>query len=96
MFAQKQNRGVYMLQSTKPLVFIRAERNQGYSEKKKRDYDFASVTLSDGLESLKMEIVPELVPSLQFKKGDNVIINVDISESNNRTVFIVSDIKKAS
>lgn len=87
-----------MLQSVKPLVFIRAERNQGYSEKKKREYDFASVTLSDGLESLKMDIVPDLVPQYEklFKKGDSVVISVDISESNNRTIFIVNEIKKAS
>jgi len=87
-----------MLKSEKPLVFIRAERNQGYSEKKKRDYDFATVTFSDGLESLKMDIVPDLVPQYEqvFKKGDQVVISVDVSVSNNRTVFLVNEIKKAS
>jgi hypothetical protein len=85
-----------MLQSIKPLVFIRAERNKGYSEKSKKDYDFANITLSDGLESLKMDINPELVPTLSFKKGDNVIVTVDVSESNNRTKFVVSEVKKAS
>ena len=87
-----------MLESKKPLVFIRSERNKGYSEKSKKDYDFANITLSDGLESLKMDIVPELAEQYQnsFKKGDNVVINVDISESNNRTKFIVSEVKKVS
>lgn len=87
-----------MLESKKPLVFIRSERNKGYSEKSKKDYDFANITLSDGLESLKMDIVPELAEQYQnsFKKGDNVVITVDISESNNRTKFIVSEVKKVS
>lgn len=87
-----------MLTSTKPLVFIRAERNKGYSEKSKKDYDFANITLSDGLESLKMDIVPELAEQTQslFKKGDNVVITVDISEANNRTKFVVSNVKKTS
>lgn len=87
-----------MLTSTKPLVFIRAERNKGYSEKSKKDYDFANITLSDGLESLKMDIVPELAEQYQssFKKGDNVVITVDISEMNNRTKFVVTEVKKAS
>ncbi|PJO44101.1 hypothetical protein [Lysinibacillus xylanilyticus] len=87
-----------MLQSTKPLKFIRAERNKGYSEKSKKDYDFANITLSDGLESLKIDIVPELAEQYQntFKKGDNVVITIDMTESNNRLKFVVTDVKKAS
>lgn len=87
-----------MLESTKPLVFIRSERNKGYSEKSKKDYDFANITLSDGLESMKLDIVPELAEQCQtaFKKGEKVVITVDISESNNRTKFVVSEVKKAS
>ncbi|MEK5234092.1 hypothetical protein MHB42_20600 [Lysinibacillus sp. FSL K6-0232] len=87
-----------MLESVKPLVFIRAERNKGYSEKSKKDYDFANITLSDGLESLKVDIQPELVEQCQtlYKKGDNVVITVDITEVNNRARFIVTKIKKAS
>jgi len=87
-----------MLQSTKPLKFIRTERNKGYSEKKQKEYDFANITLSDGLESLKMDIVPELVEQYQsqFKKGDNVVITVDMNESNNRLQFVVTEVKKAS
>lgn len=87
-----------MLQSVRPLVFIRAERNRGYSEKSKKDYDFANITLSDGLESLKVDIEPELAERCQgaFKKGDNVVITVDISEMNNRARFVVTDVKKAS
>jgi len=87
-----------MLQSTMPLIFIRAERNKGYSEKSKKDYDFANITLSDGLESLKMDIVPELAEQYKnsFKKGDNVVITVDVSELNNRARFVVTEVKKAS
>jgi len=85
-----------MLQSTKPLVFIRAERNKGYSEKSKKDYDFANITLSDGLESLKMDITPDLVANLDFRKGDKVVITVDVSESNNRTKFMVTEVKKSA
>lgn len=87
-----------MLESRKPLVFIRAERNKGYSEKKQKDYDFANITLSDGLESLKVDINPELVEHCHsaFKKGDKVAITVDITEMNSRTVFVVTEVKKAA
>lgn len=87
-----------MLESTKPLVFIRTERNKGYSEAKKKDYDFANITLSDGLESMKIDIVPELAEQYQnvFKKGEKVVITVDMSESNNRLKFVVTEVKKAS
>ncbi|PJO44011.1 hypothetical protein, partial [Lysinibacillus xylanilyticus] len=69
-----------------------------YSEKSKKDYDFANITLSDGLESLKIDIVPELAEQYQntFKKGDNVVITIDMTESNNRLKFVVTDVKKAS
>jgi len=45
-----------------------------------------------------MDIVPDLVPQYEqvFKKGDQVVISVDVSVSNNRTVFLVNEIKKAS
>ena len=86
-----------MLQGVKPLVFIRVERNQGDSEKKKEN-DFASITLSDGLEILKLDIVPSLAEHCQatYKKGDKIKIVVDVSESNNRTTFVVIAVSKSS
>lgn len=79
----------------KNLTFIRADRMQG-TGKNGRPYDFANVTLSDGLESFKIDIKPEMTERPEvynLKKGDKVDIKVDIYENFNRTAFIVSDIK---
>lgn len=80
----------------KNLIFIRHERNTGVGKESNKPYDFANLTLSDGLESFKMPIEPHLTESKlmhDLKKGDKVTITVDVFENFNRTQFIVSAVQ---
>lgn len=74
-------------------TFIRHEHNQGFSEKSKKDYDFASVTLSDGIESFDMDLEQKVIPSLAgLSKGDKVQILVEPGIRFKRTVFKVVEV----
>lgn len=78
------------------LTYIRHDRMQGIGTKSGKPYDFANVTLSDGLESFKLDVRPEMTESSQvqnLRKGDKVNIKVDVYENFNKTAFMVSDIK---
>jgi len=76
------------------LRFIRANRMTG-TNKKGNPYDFADITLSDGMESFKLEVKPELVPLLDtYKKGEKVDINVDVYERYDKTAFLVSGVTR--
>lgn len=80
------------------LTYIRHERNKGIGKKSEQPYDFASITLSDGIESFKLDLKPEVTEVnhvLELKKGDKVTITVDIFERFKNTAFIVSDVRKA-
>lgn len=80
------------------LIYIRHERNKGIS-KTDKEYDFANLTLSDGLESFKVSIEPYLceTPLLQnLKKGDKVSVSLEAFENFGKTVFSVTQIDKAS
>lgn len=80
----------------KNLTYIRHEKIEGTSQKTGLPYCFASVTLSDGLESFKLDMKPELANQINgLRKGDNVEITVDIGESFNRTTFLVSAVDLA-
>lgn len=77
------------------LTYIRHDRMQGIGAKSGKPYDFANVTLSDGLESFKLDIRPEMTESskvLALRKGDKVNIKVDVFENFNKTAFMVSEI----
>lgn len=83
-----------MLQGTK-LTYIRHARNKGVGKNSGNPYDFASIILSDGLESFKLDLKPELAETrlLQdIKKGTLVNIEVDVFENFDKTAFIVSDV----
>lgn len=83
-----------MLQG-KNLTYIRHERNQGIGKNSGQPYDFANITLSDGLESFKLDLKPELTEKStleNLRKGDKVTVIVDVYENFNRTQFIVSDV----
>lgn len=89
----KNGRGKNMLQG-KNLVYIRADKNEGVSTKSGLPYCFANLTLSDGLESFKLDLNPDIVPLLTtFKKGDKVNIVVDVREVFNRNQFMVTDVQ---
>jgi len=76
------------------LVFIRHEHRKGISQKNEMPYEFANVTLSDGLESFKINLDLAIVPIVErFKKGDAVNIVVDVLEGfNNRSDFLITDV----
>lgn len=77
-------------------TFIRHEHNQGFSEKSKKDYDFASITLSDGIESFDIDLEQAVIPSLAgLKKGDEVNIQVEIGIRFKRTAFKVVNVSPA-
>lgn len=79
------------------LIYIKHERNKGVSKKSGNEYDIATVTLSNGLVSFKMDVKPFLTetPALQeLRMGDVVNVLVDVEERFNNDVFYVSDIKK--
>lgn len=83
-----------MLQGKK-LTYIRHARNKGVGTKSGNPYDFANIILSDGLESFKLDMKPELAETrlLQdIKKGTVVNIEVDVFENFDKTAFIVSDV----
>lgn len=85
-----------MLQG-KNLNFIRAEKNEGVSKNSGLPYCFANLTVSDGMESFKLDLNPEIVPLMAaFKKGDKVNIVVDVRENFNRNQFLVTDVQAAA
>ncbi|MGE7839136.1 hypothetical protein [Viridibacillus arvi] len=77
------------------LTFIRAERNKGISQKNGEAFDFASVTLSDGLESFKLDVKPvltEMQPLNTLRKGEKCTVTVDVGERFGKPTFTVSDV----
>lgn len=74
------------------LTFVRSERIKGTSKKTGNDYDLANVTISDGLESLKLPLEPSLCENENFqnlRKGDAVTVVIDLVERFNRVDFVV-------
>ena len=77
-------------------TFIRHEHNVGVSKKTDKPYDFASITLSDDIESFKLDLEQTAIPSLAgLRKGDSVNIEVEIGESFNQTAFKVVNVSLA-
>ena len=79
------------------LVYIRHQHMSGISNKNQQPYEFANVTLSDGLESFDLNIeLTKVSLFTNLKRGDSVIVTLDIGDSfGNRINFVVSDIKLA-
>lgn len=74
------------------LTFVRSERIKGVSKKTGNDYDIANVTISDGLESIKLPVEPILFESESFanlRKGDKVTVVIDAKERFNNINFVV-------
>lgn len=85
-----------MLQG-KNLNFIRAEKIEGTSAKSGLPYCFANLTVSDDMESFKLDLNPDLVPLLAgYNKGDKINIVVDVRENFNRNQFIVTNVQAAT
>lgn len=78
--------------------FIRAERNTGVSkpEKGSKPYDFATVRVTDGIDSFNLDIKPELEERLnqEFSKGDFVELRFEVGERFKNTTYIVDSFKK--
>lgn len=84
-----------MLKGTS-LIYIRHERNRGVSKTDKQ-YDFATATLSDGLESFKMDLLPALteMPIFQaLKKGDKINIDVEVFENFGKSQYMITQVTK--
>lgn len=81
------------------LIYIKHERNKGVSKKSGNEYDIATITLSDGLQSFKIDVQPFLTetPELQnLRKGDKVNVVVDVEERFNNDVFVVVQVAKVA
>lgn len=87
-----------MLKGNK-LIYVKHERNKGVSKKSGNEYDIATITLSNGIVSFKVDIKPYLTETenLQnLRMGDLVNVTVDVEERYNTDVFIVSEVQKAA
>lgn len=76
--------------------FIKSQRNRGLSKKDQTPYDFASITLSDGLESIKHNLDPQVVEKGTLdhvKRGQNVEVTLECSEGFNRVDYTVTGVK---
>ena len=83
----------------KNLTYIRHERNKGVSKKNDKEYDFATITLSDGLESFKVDLQPyltEMPVMSEIKKGDKINVVLDTMENFGKTNFIINEITKGA
>lgn len=75
------------------LVYIRHEHRSGIGKTSGEPYEFANVTLSDGLESIKLNIDLQIVPMFEgFKKGEKIAITVDLIEAFNRLDLLIVDV----
>lgn len=76
------------------LIFIRHDRVTGTNDKGV-NYDFANITLSDGLESFTLGLDLSILPMVSnLKKGDNINLTVDIANVGRNVRFSVSDVIK--
>lgn len=76
--------------------FIRHEHNQGVSQKNGQPYDFASVTLSDGIESFQADLDQAVIPSLSgLRKGDQVNIEIEPQIRFGKTIYKVVHVSPA-
>lgn len=79
------------------LIYVKHERNKGVSKKSGNEYDIATITLSNGIVSFKVDMKPFLAdnPILQnLRMGDKVNVTVDVEERFNNDVFVITDVQK--
>lgn len=79
------------------LYFVESEHRRG-TNKDGVPYEFANITLSDGLESFKIPLSLDLVNSIgNLKRKDLINIQVDISIGyNNRINLTVTDLSSVN
>ena len=79
------------------LKFVATERKKGTSQKSGNDYDFATITVSDGLDSVDLSLRVDLHEYVQknFARGQNVVIHIDAKRSGARTSFEVTKVEAA-
>lgn len=76
--------------------YVSHNRQRGLSKKDKTPYDFASITLSDGLESIPHNLDVQLVEKGIFdnlKRGQNVEVVLECSEGYNRVNYTVTGVR---
>lgn len=78
--------------------FIKANRQKGIG-KTGNPYDFANLTISDGLESFEVSINPPLATSINeglidIKKADVVQVVISLESSHRGLEWVVQGIKK--
>lgn len=83
-----------MLQNTNALIYVDAVRNQGVSKKTGNEYDMASIELSDGIASFELPLEPlnHKTISETFKRGEPVVITVDVKKQFGKSQLIVSKV----
>lgn len=76
-------------------TFLRAQRNSGVAAKTGKDYDFSTITISDGLESVQLETTPEVVEkSNSLKRGDKILVALLVYKNNfDRVAYEVNDVQ---
>lgn len=77
-------------------TYVSHNRNKGLSKKDNSPYDFASITLSDGLESIKHSLDPQLVEQGHLdnlKRGQKVEVVLECSEGYNRVDYTITGVK---
>lgn len=79
------------------LLYITHERKKGISQKSGNEYDFANITLSNGLISFTVDMKPSLneLPLLDdLRLGDKVVVTLNYESRYGKDEEIVTDVKK--
>jgi hypothetical protein len=79
-------------------IYIKPNRVQGISAKNQKPYDFANLTVSDGLESFEMACKPSLATALEenenLRKGDSIVVEVELTSGQRGLEYLVVYVKK--
>lgn len=77
-------------------IFIRHEHNVGVGKESGKAYDFATISLSDGVESFDADLDQQVIPQLAgLRKGDSVNIEIEPQIRFKKTVFKVVQVSPA-
>lgn len=87
------------------LLFVKLDHLKGTSQKG-NDYEFASITLSDGLDGFKLPLDLAILPiAKSLNRGEQVTVVIDVTQDeegnfrrdkNQNAVLEVCDIKKVN
>lgn len=81
----------------KNLMFVRAELIEGTSNKTGKHFSICNITLSDEIESFKLDLDKEVIADMaQFQKGDKVNLLIDIIPRYNNNQFLVTHVMAAN